>query len=160
MATAAAAPFDPLPQSVLFCCDYNAVRSPMAEGILKKNYGRRIYVQSAGVKNELEIDGFSVADSLCFDIAFDDVVYPQVRRGAAMITVQTSNATYSRTEQLDRTQGLVQDRDDPDQCQNRFGGSDQCSRSRSEVAHAEEERHAGNDGADDCETDHRSAAAD
>ena len=50
----------------------------------------------------LAIDGFSVADSLCFDIAFDDVVYPQVRRGAAMITVQTSNATYSRTEQLDQ----------------------------------------------------------
>ena len=44
---------------MLFCCDYNAVRSPMAEGILKRNYGRRIYVQSAGVRNELEIDGFS-----------------------------------------------------------------------------------------------------
>jgi arsenate reductase len=49
------------PQSVLFCCDYNAVRSPMAEGIMKKFYGTRIYVQSAGVKNELEIDGFTVA---------------------------------------------------------------------------------------------------
>jgi arsenate reductase len=46
---------------VLFCCDYNAVRSPMAEGIMKKFYGARIYVQSAGVKNELDIDGFSVA---------------------------------------------------------------------------------------------------
>jgi protein-tyrosine-phosphatase len=50
-----------LPGSVLFCCDYNAVRSPMAEGIMKKLYGRKIYVQSAGVKHELEIDGFSVA---------------------------------------------------------------------------------------------------
>lgn len=49
------------PLSVLFCCDYNAVRSPMAEGIMKKNYGARIYVQSAGVKNELEVDGFAVA---------------------------------------------------------------------------------------------------
>jgi protein-tyrosine-phosphatase len=27
---------DALPQSVLFCCDHNAVRSPMAEGIMKK----------------------------------------------------------------------------------------------------------------------------
>lgn len=51
---------------MLFCCDYNAVRSPMAEGILKRNYGRRIYVQSAGVRNELEIDGFSVA--VCAEI--------------------------------------------------------------------------------------------
>lgn len=50
-----------LPTSVLFCCDYNAVRSPMAEGMMKKYYGRRVYVQSAGVKSELEVDGFSVA---------------------------------------------------------------------------------------------------
>ena len=47
--------------SVLFCCDYNAVRSPMAEGLMKKYYGTSIYVQSAGVKHDLEIDGFSIA---------------------------------------------------------------------------------------------------
>ena len=50
-----------LPQSVLFCCDHNAVRSPMAEGIMKKFYGMDTYVQSVGVKNDLEIDGFSIA---------------------------------------------------------------------------------------------------
>jgi len=50
-----------LPQSVLFCCDHNAVRSPMAEGLMKRFYGMGTYVQSAGVKNDLEIDGFSVA---------------------------------------------------------------------------------------------------
>jgi arsenate reductase len=49
------------PQSVLFCCDHNATRSPMAEGLMKKFYGHRAYVQSAGVKNELDIDGFAVA---------------------------------------------------------------------------------------------------
>jgi len=51
----------PLPQSVLFCCDHNAVRSPMAEGIMKKFYGTGTYVQSVGVKNDMEIDGFSIA---------------------------------------------------------------------------------------------------
>ncbi len=51
----------PFPQSVLFCCDHNAVRSPMAEGLMKRMYGHRAYVQSAGVHNDLEIDGFSVA---------------------------------------------------------------------------------------------------
>ncbi len=50
-----------LPQSVLFCCDHNAVRSPMAEGIMKKLYGADTYVQSVGVHNDLEIDGFSIA---------------------------------------------------------------------------------------------------
>ncbi|MCV3274347.1 arsenate-mycothiol transferase ArsC [Roseobacter sinensis] len=50
-----------LPGSVLFCCDHNAVRSPMAEGIMKKFYGTGTYVQSAGVTNDMEIDGFSIA---------------------------------------------------------------------------------------------------
>ncbi|MBD3678941.1 MAG: low molecular weight phosphatase family protein [Rhodobacteraceae bacterium] len=50
-----------LPSSVLFCCDHNAVRSPMAEGLMKKMYGHTAYVQSAGVKNDLEVDGFAIA---------------------------------------------------------------------------------------------------
>ena len=54
------------PQSVLFCCDHNAVRSPMARGDHEQNYGTRIYVQSAGVKSDLEIDGFAIA--VCAEI--------------------------------------------------------------------------------------------
>ena len=50
-----------LPQAVLFCCDHNAVRSPMAEALMKKYFGHRVYVQSAGVKNDMEVDGFSIA---------------------------------------------------------------------------------------------------
>lgn len=50
-----------MPQSVLFCCDHNAVRSPMAEGMMKRFYGTETYVQSAGVYNDMEVDGFSVA---------------------------------------------------------------------------------------------------
>jgi protein-tyrosine-phosphatase len=49
------------PGSVLFCCDHNSVRSPMAEALMKRLYGTRAYVQSAGVKNDREIDGFAVA---------------------------------------------------------------------------------------------------
>ena len=52
---------DGIPHSVLFCCDHNAIRSPMAEGLMKKLYGRQAYVQSAGVKNDMEIDGFAIA---------------------------------------------------------------------------------------------------
>jgi arsenate reductase len=33
----------------------------MAEGLMKKLYGQRAYVQSAGVKNDMEIDGFAIA---------------------------------------------------------------------------------------------------
>jgi protein-tyrosine-phosphatase len=48
---------------VLFCCDHNAVRSPMAEAMMKQFYGQRAYVQSAGVHNDLEVDGFAIAVS-------------------------------------------------------------------------------------------------
>ena len=58
-----------LPQSILFCCDHNAVRSPMAEGIMKKLYGTETYVQSVGVINDLEIDGFSIA--VCEEIGVE-----------------------------------------------------------------------------------------
>ena len=50
-----------LPGSILFCCDHNAVRSPLAEGIMKKLHGTRVFVQSVGIRNDLEVDGFAVA---------------------------------------------------------------------------------------------------
>jgi protein-tyrosine-phosphatase len=58
-----------MPQSILFCCDHNSVRSPMAEGIMKKLYGTGTYVQSVGVRNDLEIDGFSIA--VCREIGVE-----------------------------------------------------------------------------------------
>ena len=39
---------DILPSSVLFACTMNSVRSVMAEGILKKLCGERIYIDSVG----------------------------------------------------------------------------------------------------------------
>jgi protein-tyrosine-phosphatase len=59
-----------LPGSVLFCCTLNAIRSPMAEGILKYLHGRRIYVQSAGVRAG-PLDGFAieVMDEIGIDIS-------------------------------------------------------------------------------------------
>ncbi len=59
----------PIPAAILFCCDHNAVRSPMAEGLMKKLYGRTAYVQSAGVRNDLEIDGFAI--SVCQEVGVE-----------------------------------------------------------------------------------------
>lgn len=58
-----------LPSSVLFCCDHNAVRSPMAEGLMKKLYGQDVYVQSAGARNDLDIDGFAI--SVCKELGVE-----------------------------------------------------------------------------------------
>lgn len=57
------------PQSVLFACDHNSIRSPMAEGLLKQHIGTSIFVQSAGVKGDMEIDGFAI--SVCREVGVE-----------------------------------------------------------------------------------------
>jgi len=69
-----------LPGSVLFACTQNAVRSPMAEGILKHLFGHRIFVDSAGVRGTVA-DPFmiEVMDEIGIDMSrhrsksFDDL---------------------------------------------------------------------------------------
>ena len=41
----------------------------MAEGIMKQLYGQRVYVQSAGVRSELEVNGYAVA--VCQEIGVE-----------------------------------------------------------------------------------------
>ena len=68
------------PQSVLFACAMNAVRSPMAAGLLQQLFGKSIYVGSAGVHKGF-LDPFAVAvmEEIGIDIArhkpvtFEDV---------------------------------------------------------------------------------------
>ena len=59
-----------LPGSVLFACSQNAIRSPMAENIMRYLHGRRVFVQSAGVRAS-EFDQFAVEvmDAIGIDIA-------------------------------------------------------------------------------------------
>jgi len=69
-----------LPGSVLFCCTLNAIRSPMAEGLLKHLHGHQIFVDSVGVRTA-PIDPFAiiVMDEIGIDLAkhrgksFDDL---------------------------------------------------------------------------------------
>ncbi len=39
-----------LPASVLFVCTLNSIRSPMAEGMMKAQFGNDVYVQSCGLE--------------------------------------------------------------------------------------------------------------
>lgn len=54
-------PFESIaqPSAVLFACTMNAVRSPMAEGLLKALAGTRVYVDSCGVRGG-ELDPFVI----------------------------------------------------------------------------------------------------
>nr|WP_281354708.1 arsenate reductase ArsC [Roseospira navarrensis] len=49
-----------MPGAVLFACTHNAVRSPMAAGILQRYHGTRIFVDSVGVRPR-ETNGFAIA---------------------------------------------------------------------------------------------------
>ena len=57
-----------LPGSVLFACTMNAIRSPMAEALMKYLHGRRVFVQSAGLRAG-EHDPF--ADAVLDEIGID-----------------------------------------------------------------------------------------
>src|SRR5712691_7137700 len=48
------------PQSVLFACGFNGVRSPMAAALLQQMFPHALYVRSAGAKKG-ELDPFAVA---------------------------------------------------------------------------------------------------
>lgn len=48
------------PQSVLFACSFNAVRSPMAEALARQMYGKQVFTGSAGVRPG-KLDPFAVA---------------------------------------------------------------------------------------------------
>lgn len=58
-----------LPGSVLFCCTLNALRSPMAEGIMKMLHGKQVFIDSVGIRAG-ELDPFAVVamDEIGIDI--------------------------------------------------------------------------------------------
>ena len=51
----------PMPNAVLFACNLNQVRSPMAAALLQRRLGKRVYVDSCGLRNGVGIDPFVVA---------------------------------------------------------------------------------------------------
>jgi apolipoprotein N-acyltransferase len=50
----------------------------------------------------LRIGGTRVADAICFDVAYDDGLYAQLSHGAQLVVVQTSNALFIHTAQIDQ----------------------------------------------------------
>jgi protein-tyrosine-phosphatase len=58
-----------LPGAILFACNMNSVRSPMAAGLMRHFWGRKVFVDSVGVrKGVLDPFATSVMDELGIDI--------------------------------------------------------------------------------------------
>ena len=49
-----------LPNSILFLCNHNAIRSPMGEALMKHMFPRRIFAQSAGLSTG-SVDPFVIS---------------------------------------------------------------------------------------------------
>lgn len=100
-----------LPGSVLFACNLNAVRSPMAEAMVKHLYGTRIFVDSVGLEpREINPFAVSVMEEIGIDLAvhaaksFDDL-----DPGAFDLIVALTPETHARAEEFARARAIEVD---------------------------------------------------
>ncbi len=74
--------------------------------MFRDNFGRLALIPRdmiAGTRTDpLEVAGIPVADAICFDVAYDDGIHAQLRNGAELVVVQTSNAMFIHTSQIDQ----------------------------------------------------------
>jgi len=79
---------------------------PFRSFLSGKNFGRLAVISRdmlAGTRTQpLTIAGVRVADAICFDVAYDDGLYAQLDHDAQLVTVQTSNATFIHTTQIEQ----------------------------------------------------------
>jgi len=79
---------------------------PWRDTVFSSNFGKLDMVPRdmlSGTSLEpLRIGGVQVADAICFDIAYDDGVLGQVANGGRLLAVQTSNALFVKTHQIDQ----------------------------------------------------------
>ena len=79
---------------------------PWRDQVFQGNFGRLAVVSRdmlSGTRVEpLAIGGIRVANAICFDVAYDDGIRDQVEHGGQLLVVQTSNATFIHTDQIDQ----------------------------------------------------------
>jgi len=79
---------------------------PFRGSLIPSDYGKLTEIPRDMVRGTslepLRVAGVRVADAICFDVAYDDGIGGQVARGAQLVVVQTSNALFSETSQLDQ----------------------------------------------------------
>jgi len=103
------------PSAVLFCCDHNSIRSPMAEGLMKQIVGTKIFVQSAGVKGDNDVDGFAVAVCKELDIelskhrsrSFEDLEDLGDHLDSFDLVIALSAISHKRTLELTKGSAVV-----------------------------------------------------
>ncbi|MEM1139415.1 MAG: low molecular weight phosphatase family protein [Pseudomonadota bacterium] len=97
-----------LPGAVLFACNFNAVRSPMAAAIMKHLYGQFVYVDSAGVRAG-ELDPFVVAvmEEIGIDVGgHRPRSFDQVEEGSFDLVISLTPEAQHKAVELTRTMAV------------------------------------------------------
>ena len=97
-----------LPGAVLFACSQNAIRSPMAENIMRHFYGRKVYVQSCGVRSG-ELDGFVIAvmEEIGIDVSrHQSRTFDDLDEGGFDLVVSLSPEAHHKALEMTRTQAI------------------------------------------------------
>ncbi len=75
-------------------------------GVFGSTFGKLALIprdMKSGTRAEpLTIDGTELAAAICFDVAYDDGIHEQVAAGGELVVVQTSNAMFIHTHQIDQ----------------------------------------------------------
>jgi protein-tyrosine-phosphatase len=94
------------PSSVLVACSHNAIRSPMAEALIKHLYGHEIYVDSVGLRAAAGVDVFavSVLDEIGLDLsAHRPKSFDQLEDTSFDLIITLSPEAHHRALELTRT---------------------------------------------------------
>lgn len=97
-----------LPGAVLFACSQNAIRSPMAENIMRHFYGRQVYVQSCGVRAS-ELDGFvvTVMNEIGIDVSRHHArVFDDLEDSSFDLVISLSPEAHHKALEMTRTQAI------------------------------------------------------
>lgn len=100
---------DELPSAILFACSFNAVRSPMAAALANHFFARRVYVESAGVR-EGELDPFAVEvmDEIGIDISsYHPKTFEHLADTSFDLIISLSPEAHHKAVDLTHTEAIV-----------------------------------------------------
>ncbi|MDP3893559.1 apolipoprotein N-acyltransferase [Nocardioides sp.] len=79
---------------------------PYRDRVFTRNFGRLDLIPRdmySGTRVEpLRVGDVAVADAICFDVAYDDGIHAQLKAGGELLVVQTSNAMFIHTSQIEQ----------------------------------------------------------
>jgi len=99
----------PPPAAILFACNFNSVRSPMAAALMKLTYGDRIYVDSCGLSPAEGVDPFvaAVMGELGADVAQHDAKsFDDLEDGSFDLVVALTPEAQARALELARGKAM------------------------------------------------------